>query len=338
VAASACVPGLFDPLAISDLYFDKIKDEKIVPQLVDGGVFDNQGIESLLRYECTHFIVSDASGQMGMKNEVDTDPVSVLLRVSSILQNRVRAEGLLHLIDSKGEANIVFIDLRKGLGRREISWNNKDNVPAEKDKVIAPSTDKFNVAPEVQEKLSLMRTDLDAFTEVEAYSLMLDAYQMSKKDLAKFGNAKKLPQAAWKFTQIADLLKKPSPEYLKQLEVSQAVFGKALQAFKWLWIPIALVIVAFLYYAWGPIIEPALNSAWTLKAMIIAMLLWAATIFAPKFEKIFKIFSYFRPQALMAKRLVKAGLLVLGTVFIVIYLKLINPMYLAQGRIAKLKK
>ena len=108
VAASACVPGLFEPLAVSDLYFDKNKNENIVPQLVDGGVFDNQGVESLLKHGCTKFIVSDASGQMGMENQVDTDPVSTLLRVSGVLQGRVRAASLLHLIDSKGEENIVF--------------------------------------------------------------------------------------------------------------------------------------------------------------------------------------------------------------------------------------
>ena len=166
VAASACVPGLFNPLAVSNLYFDEIKDEKIVPQLVDGGVFDNQGIESLLKNDCTHFIVSDASGQMGMENQVDTDPVSVLLRVSSVLQDRVRTESLLHLIDSKGEENIVFINLREGLGERVISWNSKEGVPAMKDEVIDPTTNQFDVDSIVQEKLSFMRTDLDAFTEV----------------------------------------------------------------------------------------------------------------------------------------------------------------------------
>ncbi|MCK4828972.1 patatin-like phospholipase family protein, partial [bacterium] len=40
VAASACVPGLFHPLAISGLY-----PEGIRVQLVDGGVHDNQGIQ-----------------------------------------------------------------------------------------------------------------------------------------------------------------------------------------------------------------------------------------------------------------------------------------------------
>ncbi|MCK4843325.1 MAG: patatin-like phospholipase family protein [Methylococcales bacterium] len=338
VAASACVPGLFTPLAVSDLYRDK--DEAIVPQLVDGGVFDNQGIESLLKYECTRFIVSDASGQMGMENEVDTNPISVLLRVSSVLQDRVRTESLLHLIDSKGEENIVFINLRKGLGERGISWINKEGVPAHPDEVTPASSDKFGVDPEVQEKLSLMRTDLDAFTEVEAYSLMLDAYQMSKADLAQFGNAKSSSETSWQFSQIAELMEKPAsnPKYLKQLAVSQHVFGKALKVFPWLWIPIVLVIGAILFYLWGSVIQPALHSSYTVIGMILAIALWLLTIFAPKVERIISFLTKFRPKALLLKRLAKAGLLILGTVFVIFYLKCINPMYLAQGRMTKLKK
>ncbi|TXL12453.1 hypothetical protein BMR04_15515 [Methylococcaceae bacterium HT3] len=66
--------------------------------------------------------------------------------------------------------------------------------------------------------------------------------------------------------------------------------------------------------------------------------MWVATVLAPKFEKILTILSYFRPYALLAQRAGKAVLLALGTVFFIFYLKFINPMYLAQGRIAKLKK
>lgn len=334
VAASACVPGLFEPLAVSDLYFDKNKNENIVPQLVDGGVFDNQGVESLLKHGCTKFIVSDASGQMGMENQVDTDPVSTLLRVSGVLQGRVRAASLLHLIDSKGEENIVFINLRKGLGEREISWNKEKNVPAKEDEIIPSTTEKFGVNPEVQEKLSLMRTDLDAFTEVEAYSLMLDAYLMSKEDLTRFsGNAEQQSGTSWKFNQISDWMKNPKPEYLKQLEISEAVFGKALQAFPWLWAPIALVVGIALYC-----LIPVLFKPFYPILIAIPFFWWLATIFAPKFEKILSFLKILRPKAMMINRMIKAGLFFIGTALVIFYLKFINPMYLSQGRISKLKK
>lgn len=340
VAASACVPGLFDPLAISNLYFDKNEDEKIVPQLVDGGVFDNQGVESLLRNDCTRFIVSDASGQMGMENEVSTDPVSVLLRVSSVLQDRVRTESLLHLIDSKDENNIVFISLRTGLGEREISWINKDNVPAKEDEVTPPTSALFGIDPEVQEMLSQMRTDLDAFSEVEAYSLMQDAYQMSKGELEKFAHSKIRSSASWQFSQVAGFMEKPKayPGYLKQLDVSQHVFGKALHLFPWLWGLIILVLGGVLFLSWGPLIQPALNSSYTVSAMLTVIFLWLITVFAHKFVKILAFLEYLRPYGLIVERAIKAAVLVLGTVFVIFYLKVINPMFLAQGKVSKLNK
>ncbi|MBI5471568.1 MAG: patatin-like phospholipase family protein, partial [Ignavibacteriae bacterium] len=58
VAASACVPGLFEPLALPNLY------EDVTVRLVDGGVHDNQGTGSLKEQDCTVMVVSDASGQM----------------------------------------------------------------------------------------------------------------------------------------------------------------------------------------------------------------------------------------------------------------------------------
>jgi len=275
---------------------------------------------------------------MGMQNEVDTDPISVVLRVTAILQDRVRSKGILHLLDSNKEKNIVFIDLRKGLGSREVSWNIEKDKAAEEDEIIKPSCDDFGVNAEVQEKLSLMRTDLDAFTEVEAYSLMLDAYQMSKSDLTKLKHAKQQPESSWQFNEIADLMKNPKPEYLKQLDISQLLFGKMLYISPWLWAPIILVIAASLFYAWNPIIKPALDSSYTIYAMLIALFLWLATIFAPKFEKVLSFLNYLRPHALLLQRLGKAALLVAGTVFIIFYLKVINPMYLAQGRVSALKR
>ncbi|MCH7619173.1 MAG: patatin-like phospholipase family protein [Candidatus Marinimicrobia bacterium] len=74
VSASACVPGLFPPLAISDLYPDDIRVE-----LVDGGVHDNQGIQGLIDKNCTQFVISDASGQM--KDELDPEIFGTFVKV-----------------------------------------------------------------------------------------------------------------------------------------------------------------------------------------------------------------------------------------------------------------
>jgi len=56
VAASSAVPAIFEPIPLEELYPDK----KVL--LVDGGVYDNQGVASLLEQDCSVMLVSDASG------------------------------------------------------------------------------------------------------------------------------------------------------------------------------------------------------------------------------------------------------------------------------------
>src|SRR5262249_9379450 len=84
VASSSCVPGMFEPLPLPGLYKDKIV------QLVDGGVFDNQGAASLLEQGCSVLLVSDASGQMTTEDLPSNSLLNVVLRASSISQERIR--------------------------------------------------------------------------------------------------------------------------------------------------------------------------------------------------------------------------------------------------------
>ena len=74
VAASACVPGLFDPVELDRLF----PDRRV--RLVDGGVHDNQGIAGLLEQECSVVLVSDASGQMNSDRTPSDELVNVFLR------------------------------------------------------------------------------------------------------------------------------------------------------------------------------------------------------------------------------------------------------------------
>ena len=89
VAASSALPGGLHPMSISGMY------ERIRIQLTDGGVHDNQGVETLLGAGCTHFVVSDTGGQMASEENARTSFLSVLLRAPQILYGRVRQEQLL---------------------------------------------------------------------------------------------------------------------------------------------------------------------------------------------------------------------------------------------------
>ena len=63
VAASACVPFSFAPVKLGRWY------DTVNVELVDGGVFDNQGVVALLAANCNVLLVSDASGQLRLEPE-----------------------------------------------------------------------------------------------------------------------------------------------------------------------------------------------------------------------------------------------------------------------------
>ena len=344
VAASACVPILFDPLAISNLYYNREDKENIRVQLVDGGVFDNQGTDGLLQYDCTCFVISDAAGQMGTENNPAVDAIPVALRVGSILQDRVRTESLLHLTATNTN-NVAFISLREGLGIQQIGWFDKNNIQAP-DILIPPSSQDFGVDPRVQDSLSKMRTDLDAFTEVEAYSLMLDAYLMSKMELDNFkktvncsdiqNSVSRFSNKDWAFLGIEKWMREPTEEYLKQLKVAQLTFGKALMLLPWLLIPLFFIAFVSLYVYWSQLVG-LLFSSIPVYLIVIALLPLVINRIAPDLLKLLPFLEALRPTAMLAKAVGKVMLLTMGTVFVQLYLWIINPLFLRYGRLSNLK-
>ncbi|HEX5937530.1 MAG TPA: patatin-like phospholipase family protein [Actinomycetota bacterium] len=88
VAASSALPGGLHPMSISDMH------EGIRIQLTDGGVHENQGIQSLPLAGCTDFIVSDTGGQMADGGQARASFLSVLLRTQQIIYGLVRQDQL----------------------------------------------------------------------------------------------------------------------------------------------------------------------------------------------------------------------------------------------------
>lgn len=151
VAASAGVPGLFPPMAVSGLY-----NEKRV-QLVDGGVYDNQGISGLLDPEpawlCSDFIISDASGQSDATDNPATEALSVLISSSGILSNRVREEIVNSLQIFQPEDRVAYFHLTRGLFAKDIEFNEKGTSSGAGPKMmqnITGSNEEFNIAQKAQ--------------------------------------------------------------------------------------------------------------------------------------------------------------------------------------------
>jgi NTE family protein len=342
VAASACVPGIFHPVAISQLYPDGIRVE-----LVDGGVHDNQGLQGLLDLECTRMIVSDASGQMSDESEPRTEITSVVGRTNEVLMDRVREEQLLSLLKPEKDT-VAFMHLRRGLSAQAVSWLGSDAQPSAPRLIERQSgtrSELFGVDSKIQGLLSKIRTDLDSFTEVEAYSLMLDGYRMSEVELLQTAKVKKLmPKAAtvsppaWRFLRVARWMANPTPDYEKQLRVGAEQFFKVFRL-SWTVMIITGVVVLWTLFGLsqrfgGQILEVGFKIKYLLlSGLIIALLALLKSCYKVKFIRYVCLALEF------VTRFVTRGLLpTLGSFFVVITLLIYDPLFLRFGKLERLKE
>jgi predicted acylesterase/phospholipase RssA len=244
VAASSCVPGLFEPLVFPNLYPGK------TVRLVDGGVHDNQGVASLLEQDCSVLLVSDASGQMEALDEPSDGRVAVPLRAFSVAMARVR-QAEYHDLDARRRASLLrglmFLHLKKDLDEDPVDWVDCDDPhdasddarPLDRRGVLAH----YGIRKNIQEKLAAIRTDLDSFTEVEAFALMTSGYHMAEHEFGHCIEGFPLPGGPapdWRFLQIEPAMS-PGPAYeklVKRLDVGKQNFLKV-----W-WLSVPLLIVA----------------------------------------------------------------------------------------------
>ena len=179
VGSSACVPGVFTPLRLKNLYSDRDV------LLVDGGVHDNQGTSSLLEQGCTVVLVSDASGQMDSQAHPSSGLVGVPLRSNSIMMSRVRQAQFRELAARQRSGRIrglMFLHLKLDLDIESVDWIGEQSPedPVKPD----PITD-YDLPKELQGKLANIRTDLDSFSDVEGFALMSSGYRMAKHEFGK---------------------------------------------------------------------------------------------------------------------------------------------------------
>ncbi|HEY5814721.1 MAG TPA: patatin-like phospholipase family protein [Solirubrobacterales bacterium] len=248
VAASACVPGAFYPLAISGMY--RNDDGAIRVRLVDGGVQDNQGVQGLLDRRCTRLIVSDASGQLKDKRRPRSWLPLSLARSASIAGDRIRDEQLTYL--PSGERKYALMHLRKGLDAPALSPGPDQATPtSEREPEYA--TTEFGVDPDVQRALSEVRTDLDFFSDTEAHSLELDGYLMSDKELGlrgfdALGEPSLVPTEdhAWDFAALTETISAPDAAYLRKLRAGRQKFFRLLWLRPGLAAALALLVLVVL--------------------------------------------------------------------------------------------
>lgn len=86
--------------------------EKIDPKLIDGGVYDNQGIQKITQkgssYECDLIITSDAGAGMGLKGSYN-NTISLLIRTVDVFMKRIKSVQMEeNLYDNRGKPIAYF--------------------------------------------------------------------------------------------------------------------------------------------------------------------------------------------------------------------------------------
>ncbi len=126
VMASSCVPFAFSPIKIDKQFFKNEADATIIhPLLVDGGVYDNQGIHKIMqggKYACSYIITSDAGcGSMGEITVKNT--ISLLINTVDTFMSRIKKAQLVQDVYDNAEG------AKKQVAYFSLAWDIENCIP-----------------------------------------------------------------------------------------------------------------------------------------------------------------------------------------------------------------
>lgn len=340
VGASACVPGLFEPISLYDLYPKEVKRyPEMVVRLVDGGVHDNQGIVSLLEQDCSVIIVSDASGQMNSDPQPSGGFLAPVLRTNSILMERVRQSQFQDLkarLRAGLLKKLMIVHMKKAFDVEPVDWKTCAE-PSEKRDDSAGDLLPYGVRKELQEMLAGVRTDLDSFSDVEAYALMTSGYLMASKYAGDLGDFLEPPEGAegaapmdWVFLQLEKPLGYQTEKGAEDLEANRqqkwvrkhlAVSGKkAFRVFS-LCRPLKIVAAVVALAAFAAIVR----AFWRPDSLLTALILIAGVLIAG-----FLVAIAWR---WIVRILLALALAFVGTLVMQFHLQVLDRLFLKLGRL-----
>ncbi len=343
VAASSCVPGLFEPISLPNLFPDK------TVRLVDGGVHDNQGVTALLEQGCSVLLVSDASGQMEDQDQPGNTALSAVLRSNSILQSRVRSAEF-HELDARRRSSLLrgmmFLHLKKDLDVDPVDWINCED-PVDASDEARPSVRRgdltyYGIRKDVQRLLAAVRTDLDSFHEVEAYALMTSGYRMAEAEyscVAQNFPASGEPNADWQFLRIEPPMKRISGVDAAHREVMALLAAANSLAFK-IWklsrplryfgrLVILALVAAAVWACWHWYDYPLLTTG---RLGVTALVIVLTTVVGSRLVRIVRYKDALRQIA------ISVGMGIVGSIAASVHLLIFDQMYLRRGRLQRIEK
>lgn len=329
VAASSCVPVMFEPLVLKKLY------PGIDVELVDGGVHDNQGIASILEQECDCIYICDGSSQLPDNSKTTANEFSLFYRVDNVVQERVRETQLLDLKARKYSSIITdlkIMHLKKELPQEPLSWINCDD---EERKIFQNQIKKdddlleYGIMKNVQKLLSEVRTDLDSFNDIEAYALMYSGYRQT---MTAFKADKNIYKNNWNFLQVEEYCTEPDKKQplIDQLRISCSVPFKLVRKYKALqWFLKALGLAALIFAIKFVINTWDENISIKYGAVAFVIASFVLGLFSKFLAKLLDINGYVK-KILLLITLATVGWLVFNA-----YIIFFNPWYNRTGRMKK---
>ena len=294
---------------------------------------------------------------MGDMQHPDTSAIAVLSRVMDIFAARVREEMVKGLENTWGRDNVAFFHLTRGLESYNIPYLNAAGTQSQPElRTAATTSEIYGVDPGVQQLLARVRTDLDSFTDTEAFALMTDGYLMSEAELLRIAEhyeTHPVGPAAWRFLSVRERMADPSLDgrFVKQLQVAGKRFLKPFH----LGVTPKLIVASLIFIAvmalygmllWkiSDLLFPGwLPAQWSaLKACLLdaeqasLILLGAfATLAGAWLGRTFELLKWLRyPMRFIAGLFTRFILPLLGAFPVYVYLKTIDHYFVDQGRLS----
>jgi predicted acylesterase/phospholipase RssA len=363
VAASSCVPGLFEPIELPNLY----PGNNI--RLVDGGVFDNQGYVSLLEQDCTVLLISDASGQLTTDEDPAGGVLGPILRSNSVMMERIRGSGYedLHARRRSGLLKgLTYVHLTQGLDSKEINWH-KNAVETEPGSTAEPITS-YGIRRNVQHQLSKVRTDLDSFNDIEAMALMNSGYHAMAEAASRIKGFPLVEAVKheWGFRELDDVMQSTTQAGAKitakqldqQLKVSPMKFFKVWRLSKGLFgLAMGFVVTVLVGVGYWTIktlmadpqmslmstdlIQSAIRSLTemlTLQNLVGGLLFLLLgygmlMLFGKRMGK--RIMQFLKPRSVINRATIGLGIGLVGWLFPRLHITLFDRLYLHIGRMRR---
>jgi predicted acylesterase/phospholipase RssA len=267
-AASANFPPVFTPLVLLGIY-DDLHVSRL--GLSDGGVYDNMGIDALIEEGCTHIIASDTSAPFEVQQRLSPGYVGMIGRLPDILTDDVADQQRLNL-RTRARLNT---DLEKCLAQIPSAAGARDELQSKYglDGLAFFSVESLNPSTEggidlgkcEPQQVACLRTDLDAFGEIEISALINTGYDHADRFMKAYLAKPPYKKAHWDDRIEPPCL--PNDRYNdlvpRVLEVGQSRFFRSLKirSFRCApsWLAIGGAIALLVYFG---------QSIWSLQNLI----------------------------------------------------------------------